>query len=278
MKINGREADGLDPRDRGLHYGDGVFETIAVGGSRPMQWSRHIDRLTSGCRRLGFQAPDAGGLWREAQAEIRGRKSGVIKILVTRGPGGRGYRPPESPRPTRIIAWYPSPDYPSEWWTRGIRLRVCEQRLSNNPRLAGIKHLNRLEQVLARGEWEDRDIAEGLVRDTAGHVIEATAANLFILRDGRVMTPGIERCGVAGIMRARVLEQARGLGIPVRIDDFTLGQVEEADALFLTNSVIGCWPVRELSERAYDPRNIPPRLYRWLMKQGLYGLEPRNGS
>ncbi len=273
MMINGQEADGLDPSDRGLHYGDGVFETIAVTGSQPLQWSRHIERLKTGCRCLGFQAPDADDLWREAQAEIRGRKSGVLKILVTRGSGGRGYRPPESPSPTRIIICYPGPEYPFEWWTRGIRLRVCELRLSSNPRLAGIKHLNRLEQVLARGEWDDKDIAEGLVRDTAGRVIEATTANLFILRDGCLMTPGIERCGVAGIMRARVLEQARSLDIPVRVDDFTLEQVEEADALFLTNSVIGCWPVRELSGRAYDLHNILPKLYNWLMKQGLYGLE-----
>ncbi len=271
MRINGRETDALDSRDRGLHYGDGVFETIAVSGSRPLQWSRHMDRLKGGCRRLGFQAPDADDLLRQAHAEIHGRESGVLKILVTRGLGGRGYRPPEVARPSTIIACYPSPEHPVEWRERGVRLRMCQLRLCHNPLLAGIKHLNRLEQVLSRAEWNDPDIAEGLLRDTVGHIIEATAANLFVLRDGHLLTPALDYCGVAGIMRARVLDRARDMGIPVRIDELSMEHVAEADALFLTNSVIGCWPVRELSGRFYNINKIPTRLYDWLMQQGLYG-------
>src|SRR5690606_13424665 len=145
--------------------GDGVFETLAVRDGRCEFWDRHLQRLTRGCEALRLPAPRPDQLGEEAGSLVRDVRQGVLKIIVTRGSGGRGYRPSREAVPTRILMLSEWPVYPDDWHESGVAVRLCEQRLGSQPALAGIKHLNRLEQVLARMEWDDTDIAEGLLCD-----------------------------------------------------------------------------------------------------------------
>ena len=255
-------------QDRGLLYGDGLFETLAVVKGRPQRWTAHMTRLASGCRRLGIPMPDPELLWAEASGLSAGVEKGVLKLMVTRGSGGRGYRPPQDAVPRRLLSLHPWPDYPEENATRGVWIRSCETRLAIQPALAGIKHLNRLEQVLARREWNDTDIVEGVMCDPAGRVIEATMSNLFFVRDGRVITPELGNCGVAGVMRAQVLEICRALRIPVLEQAIDLAAARASDEVFLTNSLIGVWPVRRWDDKNYPvPGGITAKIINTLNEQ-----------
>ncbi|MBL6934993.1 MAG: aminodeoxychorismate lyase [Alphaproteobacteria bacterium] len=257
LYVNGEAADTLPVSDRGLAYGDGLFETIAVREGKLEFWGRHLARLREGCERLRIPEPDLGELAREAERLLNGQRTiqgvdqGILKIIITRGSGGRGYRAPESPEPTRIVAFHPWPEIPDSHALEGVKIRRCDLQLSHQPALAGIKHLNRLENVLARGEWDDPDIAEGLLCDGEGNVIEGTMSNLFIEREGILLTPDLSRCGVAGIIRAVVMEEASSQGLCVEVTDIRYEDATTADALFLTNSVMGIWPVCELDGKAF---------------------------
>ncbi|MBI3775969.1 MAG: aminodeoxychorismate lyase [Gammaproteobacteria bacterium] len=250
MLINGTASTQLDARDRGLHYGDGVFTTLRVRDGTAALWEQHAARMQSGCRQLGIALPDTAQLHAEAQQVCAGATRGVLKMLITRGAGGRGYAPPRASTPTRMVALYPWPEFPATHWREGVAVRVNTMRLARNPQLAGIKHLNRLEQVLARAEWDDADIAEGLMLDDAHQVIEATAANIFVVRDGALLTPQLHECGVAGVMRAEIMRLSQLSGQPVQECALSLDDVRGADEMFLTNSVIGVWPVRKLDTLA----------------------------
>lgn len=257
--INGAPAATLSVHDRGLLYGDGLFETLAVSGGRPLHWPRHLARLQRGCARLGIPAPDSTRLWEEALRVAGGAMRAVVKILVTRGQGARGYRPVSGPA-TRIVSLHPAPEYPAAHGSAGVAVRWCSTRLGLNPALAGLKHLNRLEQVMARAEWDDPDIAEGLMLDTEGHVIEGTMTNLFAVLGATLVTPDLSSCGVCGITRERILEHARELGIPTRVGVLTPAELAEASEVFLCNSLIGLWPVRSLAGRTLPGGGFAPRL------------------
>ena len=262
--VNGVPADAIAISDRGLHYGDGLFETLAVRDGRCEFWDRHMQRLHAGCERLRIPPPDPVQLAAEAQQLTQTVERCVLKIIITRGSGGRGYRVPESIQTTRILLRTDWPEYPHETAERGVRVRLCTQRLGTNPSLAGMKHLNRLEQVLARMEWDDPGIAEGLLQDHTGHVIEGTYTNLFVVQNGKLITPALDRCGVTGVMRAVVLELASAAGIDCTECSVSLDKLYAADELFLTNSLIGIWPVRELEHWQENWRTVPgPVTRRW---------------
>lgn len=266
MLVNGQPGSSISAADRGLQYGDGLFETIAVFRGEPLLWQYHMDRLEVGCERLGFPAPDADQLLRESRTVVGECSAAVLKILLTRGIGGRGYTPPSEPAVTRVISCHPLPDYAAECWTLGVNARFCRTRLGINPGLAGLKHLNRLEQVMARREWESATIAEGLMLDAIGRVVEGTLTNLFVWLDDRLVTPDLSHCGVAGVMRRLIMRLAMEHSIPVVESDLYEDQVKSADAVFLTNSLIGIWPVRRLDDIDYDTSLIPSVLAR--------GVEP----
>jgi 4-amino-4-deoxychorismate lyase len=193
--INGEIKELFPATDRGLHYGDGLFETIAVINGRPTLWQAHMERLQCGCELLGIPLPDLQQLHEEASSLCSSEERVVLKLMITRGSGGRGYRPPQDVLSQRILFRYPWPDSPD--LSHGIQLRVCQTPLACNPALAGIKHLNRLEQVLARAEWDDPAIHEGLMCDLDGRVKEGTMSNLFWVEDSQLFTPDLSRCGVA---------------------------------------------------------------------------------
>lgn len=241
--VDGQPADSLSLKDRGLAYGDGLFETIAVRGGQPILLDRHLARLAEGCARLAIAA-DIGLIGDELLRYAAAMGEGVLKLILTRGDGQRGYAPDPAAPGRRILQGNPPAAYPAAHAEHGIRLFPCTTRLSRQPLLAGLKHLNRLEQVLARAEWQDSEHAEGLMLDRTGRVIEGVFSNLFIVRDGVLITADLQRCGVAGVMRAEILFQAESLAIPSQITDISLEQLQWADEVFVCNSVYGVWPVR----------------------------------
>jgi 4-amino-4-deoxychorismate lyase len=248
--VDGAPATSIPVGDRGLHYGDGLFETLAVRGGEPEFLDYHLERLVRGCATLGFRPPDRRLIEREIADGVSVMRDGLLKLIVTRGSAGRGYRPPSAPEPLRILLGYDLPMYPPEWLTNGVRVRICATRLGRNRRLAGLKHLNRLEQVLARAECDDPDVADGLMLDDAGHVVCATSANLFVARGGELITPGLAESGVAGVMRRVLMEAAAGARIPVVERTLSLEELNDASELMLSNSLIGLWRVREIEGRA----------------------------
>lgn len=258
--IDGRPGETVPSWDRGLSYGDGLFETVLVHRGAPCQWPRHCTRLLLGCRRLGIAEPPAALLEAEVRRLIAGLDEAVLKVLITRGVGGRGYRPQPAAEPRRILHLYPAPNYPAAWRQSGVVVRFCRTPTSYNPALAGLKHLNRLDNVLARAEWDDPEIAEGLLSGMDGEIVGGTMTNLF-LWDGRTLaTPALDRCGIAGTVRALTLELARACGIPCTVADTRREALVRMPGLFLTNSLVGAWPVRRLEERELDPTRLPLEL------------------
>lgn len=269
MLINGTPAQVIEAADRGLQYGDGLFETLAVVDGQPCLWKAHMNRLRSGCERMGIECPDESLLLRESRAEIDSEQHGILKIIVTRGAGQRGYRPPVPSNPNRILDCTPWPvhlDTPSD---AGVEVHLCSLRLGRNPVLAGMKTLNRIEQVLASSEWSDDRIAEGLMFDTEGYLIEGTASNLFLFLRGRLVTPDLTNCGIAGIMRGLVIEQAEKLGIPLSIQNLRLADLKAADGLFLTNSLIGIRPVTKVRDWTYGLECMDKGLVKEVLSRGF---------
>jgi 4-amino-4-deoxychorismate lyase len=236
--------EALPGDDRGLAYGDGLFETLRVHRGDVPWWRSHWSRLRLGAERLGIPFPDEARVRDQAAALFADKGDGVLKVLLTRGAGARGYAPPEDPVPTWIVSRHAVPATPA----RALRLHVCETRLAPQPALAGIKHCNRLEQVLARAEAEHVGADEGLVRDVAGNVVGATAANLFAFIEGRWATPAIVDCGIAGVCRANLLP-----ALDAAERTLPLAEVEAADAVFLCNAVRGILPVARLGAREWPP-------------------------
>lgn len=241
--VDGQPAHAIPLKDRGLAYGDGLFETIAVKAGQPVLLERHLQRLAEGCRRLAIAA-DQDLIRSELLAYAAALGNGVLKLILTRGDSQRGYGINAGAPSRRILQGSPPAIYPPEHGASGIRLFPCATRLSEQPLLAGLKHLNRLEQVIARSEWQDADHAEGLMLDMSGRVVEGVFSNLFLIRDGMLLTADLNRCGVAGVMRAELLAQAQALGILVSVADISLEQLQQADEVFVCNSVYGIWPVR----------------------------------
>jgi 4-amino-4-deoxychorismate lyase len=258
--VDGQPADSVSVLERGLHYGDGLFETIAVLNGEARLLGRHLQRLATGCERLGLRAEPAqiGAEVRAAAAEM---PRAVIKVLLTRGRAlARGYALSGAEIPTRIMLRYPWPAEDPAAARAGARVRIATLRLGENPALAGVKHLNRLEQVLARREWSDPGIMDALMFSHSGDLISGTMTNVFIVRDATLFTPRLERCGVAGVMRATVLALAAAGGVPVRECALSAQDLAAAEELFLTNALIGIRPVRELEGAALPLGPLTRRL------------------
>lgn len=257
--VDGRPANGLPIHDRGLAYGDGLFETILVVGGQPALLDRHLHRLELGCQRLSI--PCVLSDVRHQLGAFSGvLGEGVAKLIVSRGEGMRGYASPDPCQPRVILLGAPAPSYPKVNAELGVRLFPCMTRLAIQPALAGLKHLNRLEQVLARAEWQDARFAEGLMRDTSGRVIEGVFSNLFMAKAGVLLTPSLERCGVSGVMRAEILAQALESNIPTQECDISLEQLRAADEVFVCNSLYGIWPVRQLEQRVWSVGSLTRKL------------------
>ncbi len=245
--LNGQLAETISVFDRGLQFGDGVFETLLFQNGKLYLANRHWQRLQSGLRCLSIDCPK-DRLDRElavclSHLQKNEIQTAVLKIIVTRGASQRGYAYSREQSVSVLMCLSPY-SVNSEAQEHGVSVRICQQRLGDNPQLAGVKHLNRLEQVLAKSEWRDDDVFEGLMLDQKGRVIEGTKTNLFLVDDTGLVTPDLSRCGVAGTMRAEIIESiARSLGLNVRVGECEMTDLRSAKEVFICNSVSGVLPV-----------------------------------
>ncbi|MBV1914089.1 MAG: aminodeoxychorismate lyase [Pseudomonadales bacterium] len=255
--VNGVETSSISVTDRGLAYGDGLFETLRVRDGQIPLWNYHKNRLQSGCQRLGIKLQldlleaELEQLLSPAAHAVTPNQ--LIKVIITRGSGKRGYSPEGVDNPTRILFCsdyaIPHPDC----YHAGAAVRICATRLGTNPLLAGIKHLNRLEQVIARSEWSN-EYAEGLMRDLRGHVVDGTMSSFFVVKGGQLLAADLSHSGVAGVMRNFILEHAERLGFIPQIRSLELEELFDAEEMFICNSVFGIWPVRLLVDDTGDLR------------------------
>lgn len=258
--INGRYDAHLSPLDRGFAYGDGVFRTLPVRNGVPRDWPLHYRKLQEDCQALGLACPDSSLIYSDIGTLCGSDALAVAKVVVTRGEGARGYALPEGGRINRVVLRSAHPRYPQQYFSAGISLHMCALRLAWQPRLAGIKHLNRLENVLARMEWQDERIADGLLLDGSGNVIECTMSNLFMRLGDTLVTPDLSQCGVAGVTRQRVLELAPRLGYAAEVRSFGLPELLQADEVIVCNSLICAWQVRSLGEATWSGGMLAARL------------------
>ena len=263
VRIDGAAGTELPVTDRGLHYGDGLFETIACVDGRPRLLDRHLRRLALGCERLKLAPPDMNILDAEVHGLAAAVPRSVIKILVTRGPAqARGYGVTGGEIASRIVLRYAWPEEGPAAARDGVQTRVAETRLGENVALAGLKHCNRLEQVLARCEWDDPAIAEALMFSSSGALISGTMSNVFLVDNSRLLTPRLDRCGVAGIMRGLILEEAARAEVPVVECRLEATALEQARELFLSNALWGVRPVRALGNVSLGPGKLTRHLQR----------------
>lgn len=265
--VNGRALNDVSALDRGLHYGDGLFETIACTAGRARLLEMHLERLGEGCRRLGIELRDYGEIGSEIVALAAQVPRAVIKLLVTRGTAVvRGYAVTDAQAPNRVTLRYPWPAEDPRFADQGVRVRTATTCLGENPALAGLKHCNRLEQVLARREWTDPAIADSLMYSSAGALVSGTMTNVFMVRNSILQTPCLDRCGVAGVMRRAVLQVAGSTSIAAEECALCAADLQSAQEVFLTNALIGIHPVREVDGTRLAPGPVTRRLQEGLAR------------
>ena len=246
--INAKPESSLPVTDRGLAYGDGVFETVRCQ-PRMVLLDEHLERLEKGLQLLGL--PVSIDAVRSSIASYADHFSpGLIKVIVTRGSGGRGYLPPESPEPRIIIQGFDLPTYSAAWYREGVAVFLCQTTVSGSSSLRGLKHLNRLEQVMARREFSGAEYQEGLMADDTQSYLEGTMSNLFLIKDEVLLMPPLATQAVQGTMQRFVVEICRQTDCSYReLDLVSEHQLLDADRVFVCNSVFGLWPVRRLMHR-----------------------------
>lgn len=271
--VGGKSIDSVEVDDRGFQYGDGLFETIAIRDGSPRFWNSHFERLCVGCDRLAISQPHDATLQEELMTAIA--NSGVnvahatAKIIVTAGSGPRGYQRQAVPQVVTRIGIFRSAPLAPDAYHHGVATRLCQTRLAIQPQLAGIKSLHRLEQVLARAEWNDTAIMEGLMLDTEGRLICGTMSNVFICTEKSFATPAITRCGISGVMRRHVIAMLKHDGIDCDVRDIHRDEIYAADKLFLANSQFGILPVRRLEDVRFTVDSMSKKLLRLAARNGV---------
>lgn len=259
MLINGIQSNSIDAMDRGLAYGDGLFSTMKVQSGQVQLWDFHLQRLQLGATTLFFPEVDWQQLTKEVESvakTVAENKESVIKIILTRGSGGRGYSTQGCNSPQRIISTSVYPDVYFQWQQQGIKLILCESQLASNKQLAGLKTLNRLEQVLIKKELESKQAVDGIVCDNQGYVIETCSANLFIYLDNVWQTPKLDSSGVAGVQRRLVLLLAKKAGIKIVETTIHIDKLKQVKALCLSNALMGIVPVNQFQSRHFDEASL----------------------
>ncbi|MFV0449665.1 MAG: aminodeoxychorismate lyase [Vibrio sp.] len=250
--INGEPKDFVSVGDRSFQYGDGCFTTILTKHSEIEHWPYHIERMEACLTALGIPFPNWSQVEQWLQFAILPDAKAGVKIHISRGTGGRGYSPAHLTQPNVTISRFEFPAHYAQWQAEGLRLGVCSKRMGLNPLLAGHKHNNRLEQVLLKGEMEQAGYLDGVCLDIHGHIVETTAANIFWLKGTTLYTPSLKNAGVAGVARRNILEYARHLSLKVVKGDFELDHLDNAEEVFISNSLLEVAPVVQISEHKYS--------------------------
>jgi 4-amino-4-deoxychorismate lyase len=250
LLIDGTPSASTWPYERSCQYGDGLFETIAVIEGSPCLWEAHVRRLLLGCERLRLPVPDVDELKSQALSLCHDYPRAVLKLAWSAGGRQRGYRRAQGAIPRSVMSidqWQP-PEKNNGW-----RVRVCDQRLGSNPYLAGIKHMNRLEQVLGRLECDDTLFDEGIMCSQDDHLVGGTMSNLFLQQGDKLLTPRIATAGIAGVVRDLLISNARRQGDDVEIADLAVSELYRSDALYLSNALLGIVRVSQCGDHLYDP-------------------------
>ena len=264
--------------DRAAAYGDGLFETIAIRNGAARLWAAHLTRTQTGCQRLGLECPGSKNLLDLLNTAIN--KTDVkthfacARIVISAAASARGYRRDAKGSCAAEVTVYPAEPIAKDLVSNGVATRLCSTRLAVQPALAGIKSLNRLEQVLARAEWENKEVFEGLMLDTDGRLICGTMSNVFLIKDSRVITPAITRCGVSGVMRAHVLQLLEESGVDCEVRDVRAEELDTATELFLSNSQFGILPVQRCDSRQFNIGAITQQAQTLLAANGVPECSP----
>jgi len=261
--INGKPSEQVSVHDRGFLYGDGVFETMPAFLGKVMWFDKHYDRLKLGCNALKIAVPKKEVLIADIEQLLGKQQRATIKIIITRGTSARGYKVDPDASPTRVVLcseWNDSLRMKAE---TGIRLKLCKTPIGRHPILGSLKHLNRLENVLARQEWQGDEYDEGLMCDEFGNIVDGIMSNIFICKDKKIKTPRIQLSGINGIMRNWVLGLDKSWNIE-EINGMTIDDVVEADEVFMSNSLIGLWPVKHFNDKHFEIGPIYKKLYKKL--------------
>lgn len=259
--INGDFNQTISPLDRGLSYGDGVFRTMVIRGGLPLFWPLHYQKLVADCAAIGIVCPSAELFMGDflhlfSAADLDSHHLEVAKIIITRGEGARGYKPSAITNPTRLMIKSAMPKYAEENYNSGVHLHLCATRLATQVKLAGVKHLNRLENVMARMEWREEDVFDGLMLDEKGNAVECTMTNIFARFGQHLITPDLSLCGVAGVTRQRIIALASVLNLTVEIATVTLDRLLQADELMICNSLCGVFQVIKLENTNWQPQTL----------------------
>ncbi|MEM7468966.1 MAG: aminodeoxychorismate lyase [Pseudomonadota bacterium] len=242
--LNGRDCRESLAGDRALAYGDGVFETLAVVDGSPLCLEKHLERMRRGCEALMIESGGVSEFENDLKA-LAFDDLNVLKLAITRGAGGRGYRPSQSSLPNRLTSTHPWPyrslPLPDRAW-------ICEHRISRNQALAGIKHCNRLDQIMASSEWPGDDYLEGIMLDDQDRIIEGTRSNLFLKAGNEVVTPDLCESGVAGIVRELIIDQLKDWQIPCVVGDISAADLHAAEEFFICNSILGVRSISMIGE------------------------------
>ena len=264
--------------DRASAYGDGVFESIAIRDGKPRFWDAHMERMQTGCERLGLVSPPPAEILRLLECELAESKEltafATARLSISAAASPRGYQRNAGGATVPRISVFASKPVSKNRLEEGVVTRLCNLRLAIQPALAGMKSLNRLEQVLARAEWDDTDTFEGLTMDSGGRLICGTMSNVFIVNEAKLSTPGITRCGVAGIMRARVLRRLEETGISCSVRDILPGELHSATEVFLTNSQFGVLPVKQIDEMSFAVGDVTRQAQELMAADGVPECQP----
>ncbi|WP_299789244.1 aminodeoxychorismate lyase [uncultured Shewanella sp.] len=250
--VDGELASQVSPLDRGLAYGDGLFATMRFSGGELQFLTAHLQRLTQGARRLGLDWCAGDALITLIKQLATTHVDGCLKLILTRGVGGRGYTAPEQASVTEVLSLSTIPGHYGRWQTEGISLKTSEVMLAGQPLLAGIKHLNRLEQVLIKSKQLPVGFDDWLVMDRKHTVIESSMANLFLVGEHCVFTPDISMAGVAGMMREQVIYALIELGFDLHVGEVTYSQLSRCRHAFITNSLFGIVDINRIDEIKFE--------------------------
>ena len=275
--INGVFSETVSVFDRGLAYGDGLFETMSwrYTGKKKNQvefWKRHLNRISFSCKKLKISLPKENILQSHKDKILNkayrlGIKKGILKLIITRGIGMRGYKFEKNINPTIIFLAFPFRDYPNHFYELGVNTKFCKSYITSNRNFAGLKHLNRLDSVLARDEWNNEKIYEGMFIDENENIIEGTMTNIFLVKGKNLFTPELLDYGINGIMREVVLENYDKFFDKIKITKIKKTSLNEFDQMFLTNSLLKIMPVRKIEKHKFSILDNTRRIiehYQWI--------------
>ncbi len=270
----GNAIDSVSISDRGFQYGDGLFETVAIRGGAPRLWQYHVDRLGKGCRRLGIKVPSepelSGGVLHALQNSDVPAAYSIVKIILSSGPGRRGYGRAFAASPSLLVRAFAASPPALDLYKNGIDTVLCETRLASGSATAGLKTLNRLEQVLARSEFVGQDVFEGLTMDTDDNIICGTMSNVFFVLDETISTPSLDSCGVEGVMRRHIIETLKEQGINTEFRPLAAADLKNIDEIFLANSQFGILPVKTCMNRQWAVGPVTRNVMSILADNGVY--------